>query len=323
MGGDGSNYLNSVVVMSKNKYLVAGSSSLAIVENDQITNTVPRGIDTMLYNADGGYLVGLQSTNSDYSIIKSIDGGLTWESKAFVPGYSYNISQTPGGKIYVPGLEGNIYTSLDGGETWDIEEFGDKLEIRSLVFFDENLGVGSTGLKLYMSTDGGETASLIASGYIIDNMQFISEDHIVYTTATNSQTNVYESTDGGNSFEGTKVYCSESKGSYKDKNNAIWLAQKGGHINKYKVVGSTSTINIENNTLSFYPNPIHKGQRIKIDSEEAIPHATIMSLSGRMVKKIATHDNTLSTMGLPTGMFTLSVQTNTSDTMYGKLVIVD
>jgi photosystem II stability/assembly factor-like uncharacterized protein len=322
-GGDGTNYLNSVVVISKDKYLVAGSNSLAIVENDQITSTVPRGIDAMIYNAAGGYLVGLQSSNSDYSIIKSIDGGLTWESKAFVPGYSYHISQAPGGKIYVPGLEGDIYTSTDGGDTWDIEEFGEKLEIRSFEFFDENLGLGSTGLTLYMTTDGGQTASIISSGYIIANMQFITEDHIVYTTANEAQTNIYESIDGGASFQRNKLQCSETRAAFRDKNNVIWLAQKGGHINKYDPL-STSTINIENNNLSFFPNPISKGQKIKIESEETITEATIISFSGRTVKQFtATHNNILSTQGLPTGMYTLSVRTNTGESKIGKLVIIE
>ena len=324
LGDDNSNYINAVVIMSEDKYLVAGSNSLAIIENDQIVNTVPRGIDNMIYNAQGGYLIGLQSSNSDYSIIKSTDGGLTWEAKAFLPGYSYAISQTPGGKIFVPGLEGNMYTSEDGGDTWDVESFGDNLEIRSFAFFDENLGIGSTGLKLYMTTDGGETASLISSGYLIANMQFISEDHIVYTTANEAQTNIYESKDGGDSFQLIKSTCSESQGSYKDQNDVIWLAQKGGHINKYNA-GSTSVDDeISKSFVSIYPNPTTLGQDIKIDIDEEISEVILTSISGKVFKKMSPGiSNTVSTLGMNTGLYTISVKTVQGDIKYGKLVIVE
>ncbi len=321
---DGSNYLSSVAVLSANKYLVAGSNSLSIVENDQVTATVERGIDALHYNAEGGYLIGLQSSNSDFSIIKSSDGGITWESKAFVPGYSYNISQAPTGKIYVPGLEGVIYTSNDGGDTWDIEEFGNELEIRRVAFLDENIGIGSTGLQLYMTTDGGETANLISTGYAIENLQFISEDQIVYTTANEAQTNIYESTDGGNSFTETKEFCSQTSNSFRDKNNTIWMAQNGGHINKYKPAGSTSTYNIDFNSVALYPNPISSGQEIKIDTEEPVSQVTLTSYSGKVIRNIKpSQANTFSTLGLNTGMYTISVKTNEGGIKYGKLVIVE
>jgi len=321
--GDDNNYLSSVTVLSQNKYLVAGSNSLAIVENDQIIATVDRGIDVLHYNADGGYLIGLQSSNSDYSIIKSTDDGMTWESKAFLPGYSYNISQAPTGKIFVPGLEGTIYTSIDGGDTWDIEEFGNELEIRRVAFLDENVGIATTGLKLYMTTDGGATANLISSGYAIDNLQLVSTDVIFYTTANEAQTNIYESINGGSTFQETKEFCSQTSGSFIDKDNTVWLAQNGGHINKYKINGPTSTYNIDINSVSVYPNPIVSGQDINIESDERVTEVTLISLSGKTVKRMPTQSNSISTIGLNTGMYTIAVKTIQGEVKYGKLVIVE
>lgn len=321
---DNDNYLNATAVLSQNKYLVASDDELLIVENDQIAQKIPISLNTLLYNDNDGYIIGLRYEFSDHSIAKSTDGGETWESKAFIPGHKYSISQSPSGKIYIPGLEGSIYTSIDGGETWDIEKFGDDIDVSTMAFLNENMGIASTGLKLYKTVDGGATAELISSGYDIRNLQYITEDNIVYTTSNEGQTNFYESADGGESFIPTKKFCAQSSSSFIDKDNTIWLAQRGGHINKYKVDISTATFNIENNALSFYPNPITIGQKIIIDSEEIITSATITSFSGKTVKQLTPiGNNILSTLGLPTGVYTLSVQTKKGDTMYGKLVIVD
>lgn len=318
------NYLNAVVVVSSNKYVVAGSNTLAIVENDQVVHTVERGIDVMHYDAEGGNIIGLQSSNSDYSIVKSSDGGMSWETKAFLPGYSSSISQAPTGRLYIPGQEGALYISDDGGDTWDIEDFGEGLEIRSVSFLDKNIGIGSTGLQLYMTTDGGATANLISTGYAIDNLHFISEDQIVYTTANEAQTNIYESNDGGSSFTENKEFCSQTSRSYRNSSNTIWLAQRGGHINKFKPEGVLSTQTIGLSPVAVYPNPVSIGQNISIDSDDVISQVTIHSFTGELFRKLKpTQANTISTAGLSTGLYTISVTTEQGEIRYGKLVIVE
>jgi photosystem II stability/assembly factor-like uncharacterized protein len=318
------NYLNAVVVISQNKYLVAGNDILLVVVDDQIVENVAVGIDNMIYNSDGDYLVGLRSDFSDFSIVKSTDQGLTWESKAFLPSYNYHISQSPSGKIFVPGPEDNIYTSVDGGETWDIESFGSETEIRRLAFLDENVGIASTGLQLYMTTDGGETSSLISTGYDIKNLHFISADNIVYTTSNESQTNIYESTDGGNSFEELKEFCSQSSGSFRDEDNTIWLAQNGGHINKYIPAGSTSTNDLSNELLTLYPNPIHAGQDVKLDVDMSISEIVLTSISGKIIRKIkASHENSFSTNGMSSGMYSVTLKSTNGELVQSKLVIIE
>lgn len=322
--GDDNNYFNSVVVLSENKYVVAGSNTLAIIENDQITSTVPRGLNALHYNSDGGYMIGLQSTNSDHSIVKSIDGGLTWETKAFVPSYSYNLSQSPAGKIYVPGQDGDIYTSIDAGETWDIEKFGNDIEARQFAFLDENIGIASTGLKLYLTEDGGATANLISSGYAISNLQFVSADQIFYTTANESQTNIYESTDGGDTFTETKEFCSQSSNSVIDENNSVWLAQNGGHINKYQIEVSNSTHDLNTSLMSIYPNPVTSGQDIGFNHDEEVSEITLTSISGKVFRSLTPNEsNTISTLGLNKGLYTVSIKNVRGAIKYGKLVIVD
>ncbi len=318
-----SGYLNGITVISQNKYIVSGSDYLAIVENDQIVADVPIGLDVMLYNSAGDYLIGLRSDFSDNSIVKSTDQGLTWETKVFLPDHNYHISQTPGGKIYVPGQEDDIYTSIDGGETWEIESFGNETQIRRLTFLDENNGIASTGLTLYMTTDGGETSSIISSGYDIRNLHFISADNIVYTTSNESQTNIYESIDGGDSFQELKEFCSQTTSSFRDNDNTIWLAQNGGHINKYNPVGTTSTVDLDNELLTIFPNPIAAGQDLRIKLNSPISEIMVNSISGRFISSIkATQENTFSTNGLSPGMYSITLKSNNGEIMHGKFVII-
>lgn len=314
-------YLNAVLVVNEEWYLVAGSNTLYVFENDEIISTVERGIEVMHHNEAEGYIIGLQSSNSDYAIVKSTDNGLSWESKAFVPGYNYSIHQAPGGKIYVPGLEGNIYTSIDGGETWEIESFGDDLPIRRMDFLDENVGIASTGLKLYLTTDGGVSADLLVSGYDIRNLNFLSTDHILYTTSNEAQTNIYESTDGGQIFAVTKEFCSETNKSFTDVNGVIWLAQNGGHINKYKPETSTSTVETSMNTLSIFPNPVRSGQPLNLDLNLKLRQVHLITMDGRKLNIELNSDHSLSTSGLVSGIYTVEVELSDQSTIYARFII--
>ncbi|MEM9545943.1 MAG: YCF48-related protein [Bacteroidota bacterium] len=317
-------YLNSVAILSQNKYIAGGSNELLIIENDEIANSINISIEALYHNADEDYLLALEATDFDYAIIKSTDGGITWDSKAFIPDYGFTIYQAPSGKLYIPSNGGTIYTSTDNGESWEIESFGDNLNIRSLTFLDENIGLGSTSSQLYLTRDGGVTAELISSGYIITNLHFISENQLFYTTANEAQTNIYESTDGGQSFTETKEYCSETLSTFRDENNVIWLAQKGGHINKYRVEGSSSTQRIVLNDLNISPNPIALGQQLNIESDENISKVTFTSFAGQVINVIKpSGTNTISTVGLATGMYLLSMETENGTIKHGKVVITD
>jgi len=318
------NFLNAALVLAQGKYIVAGSDALVIVENDQVVHTVERGLDALHYSNSGDYLIGLQSSNNDYSIIKSTDGGLSWNTKAFLPGYSFNISQSSNGKIYVPGLDGDIYTSTDDGETWEIERFGVDLDVTRVLFYDDNIGIATTGTQLYKTEDGGQTATQIASGYIIRNMHFVNEDQIIYTTAQNAMTNVFESIDGGESFERVKTFCSQSFNSFKDEDNVVWFAQNGGHINNYQPQGTSSTQKIIPTSTILYPNPTSVNQPFQIDLNEEVTQVTFTTITGESLKTVRPDiSNIISTEGLPAGMYTLTIETLQHTVAYAKLIIIE
>ena len=320
---DQSNYLQAVAVMSENRYVIGGNSSITVLENDQIVSTVERGIDYMHKDVNGEYLIAIQSSNSDRSVIKSSDGGLTWETKVFLPGFAYSISQSPSGKLFIPGQDGLILTSTDKGETWDIESFGDDLDVRDIVFYDDNLGLASTGLRLYKTTDGGATAEMLVQSYLIKNMYFITEDQLFYTSATNAQTNIYESTDGGESFSLSKEYCSESQSSYKDENDAVWFAQKGGHINRFFPKDVSSTSELDFGSMAFYPNPVIAGQDLVLESEIKINQVTITSITGEIIDRIIPESNTIPTEGLNKGLFVITATDVNGKINVGKLIVVE
>ena len=175
-----------------------------------------------------------------------------------------------------------------------------------------------------MTSDGGATSSLISSGYDIRNMHFITADNIVYTTSNESQTNIYESIDGGDSFQELKEFCSQSSSSFRDGDNTIWLAQNGGHINKYIPAGTSSTFNLDSELLTLYPNPIAAGQDLRIESNSSVSEITVVSISGRNIRNIkATHENTFSTNGLSPGMYSITLKSSNGEIKHGKLVIIE
>ena len=277
------NYLNSAAVTTTGRLVIAGSENLVIVENDEIVETVSTELEILHYNKDGDYLIGIQNNFSDHVIVKSTDHGLTWESKAFIPSHRYHISQSPEGKIFIPGSEDQIYISNDHGETWEIENFGDLTNVLRVDFIDDTRGMISTGNSLYLTTDGGNSTDIIASGFNIRNLHFISQDQMVYTTSTNSQTNIYESTDGGESFAKKKEFCSASNHSYRDDNNIIWLAQNGGHINKYAVEPITSTHDFAQFQSIIFPNPASVGQRVTVPWNKKIEQLSLLSPCGNQL----------------------------------------
>ncbi|MDF1694743.1 MAG: YCF48-related protein [Saprospiraceae bacterium] len=319
-------YMQSVAIISQNKYVVASNSSVTIIENDQAIHSAPVSLDVMHYNKEGDYFIGLRYGFSERSIVKSTDGGMTWETKAFIPNHNYMIAQSPSGKIFIPGQDGIMYTSTDSGDTWDIESFGADINVRHLAFLDDNTALASTGLDLHLTTDGGITTSKISTGYDIRNLHFISAEQIVYTTSNESQTNFYESTDGGQTFVPMDKFCSQTISSFRDEDNVIWMAQRGGHINKYKVESPTSTLDISGNesSLAFTPNPVSMNQSIYFNVDGGINKASVLSISGRELKNFTTvRNNNLSLEGLAPGIYVVLIESENGNIHQGKLVITN
>jgi len=136
------------------------------------------------------------STNN--SIVKSIDGGATWESLP-IPGKSVNKT------FFVNALTGHtacnygMLKTVDGGETWYAAK-SPKSNFFTVYFINENIGFSSRETSdIFKTIDGGETWSRASgTGQAAYNFHFLNEK-IGFSTGGGGGT--FKTTDGGDSWK--------------------------------------------------------------------------------------------------------------------------
>ena len=129
--------------------------------------SIPPGQDQVAYAAGSQYTV-----DSEGIIIKTIDGGETWETILPLSGSVHSFTRiefvTPL-KGFVVGWGNTFMKTEDGGETWDDVEAGTNMYFySSLNFYNEDVGFASglnlsNGLDSYVTNDGGMTWTIGAS----------------------------------------------------------------------------------------------------------------------------------------------------------------
>jgi|GEM_PF-1095751 len=153
-----------------------------------------------------------------YSIIKSDDFGVSWDSCMYAP-YD-NIGATTNfyklinhhNNLFAPADNGRLYHSFDGGETWDFTFFGEKDNhpIQHIKFVDEN--VGFVGLIydniLTKTTDGGKTwnplpisKNVFPPSFSFLNFVPIDEYNIVIVTVVQNKIRFFKTQNGGEKWE--------------------------------------------------------------------------------------------------------------------------
>ncbi|OGU67565.1 MAG: hypothetical protein A2W30_04585 [Ignavibacteria bacterium RBG_16_36_9] len=129
------------------------------------TDVVPAGINMHVrginfINSLQGWIVGDSGGNS--YIIKTSDGGLTWEIQSF-PSisqfYAKSVHFTDSNSGWVVGTHyptGVILKTSNGGSTWELIDFPNSHNLYKISFFDENLGwVLGEGGTVVKTTNGG------------------------------------------------------------------------------------------------------------------------------------------------------------------------
>lgn len=186
--------------------------------------------DAMVFmNEKEGIAIG-DPTDECPSIIKTIDGGNTWQKlsctglpkfvigEAFFAASNTNITYKNGKLFMVSGgVKSKVYVSADKGETWQEQETpivqgGAMTGIFTSDFYDDTIGIiaGGNYEKLdqnvqnkAMTLDGGKTWRLIA-----DNSAFGYASCVQFVPETNGKcilscgaTGVFYSRDGGDSWQ--------------------------------------------------------------------------------------------------------------------------
>lgn len=114
-------------------------------------------MDIQFFDENHGIIIG------QYVIIKTADGGLTWENVTPEPGYAeYSAAKYRSvDEVYVVGRSGNLnmlfLKSTDGGSTWQIILIEGEGAARTIALPDENTIVIAEGTSIYKSGDNGTT----------------------------------------------------------------------------------------------------------------------------------------------------------------------
>lgn len=319
------NYYQSVVAAGPQRFLVGSDKGILIIENNTIINTIP-GSCYLLYNSPISNDIYAVKYDSGLTLSKSSDNGDSWTDLSPLSNYAYNLFQSPSGRLYTINSDLKLIVTEDEGANWEVLPLqGLSGSVRDFYFLDDENGIISAGNALYRTTDGGNTVTQLVSIYGIDNLYMFSNDHFIYTYATNDWTTIQETTDGGQSWDNTGFFCTSSLNSFYDGDETIWYAQKGGHINKHTIL-SPSAISQPNKVepLMLYPNPVKSGGDIFLPSGfENGNNLTIYDITGKRLVSTWKHDksNKIKISNLAPGTYIVEVLRENGERQLGKFII--
>ncbi|MEE4196274.1 MAG: Ig-like domain-containing protein [Bacteroidales bacterium] len=205
---------------------VIGVSGVVIADDYETSNT--------LYIATGDRDAG---DNYSVGVLKSTDGGITWETTGLTFDVSNNyritrfLADPSNPDIMLAATNGGIYRTTDGGINWDMEQGGLFMDMEyqpesSTVLYAVTSNYSSSPV-VYKSEDGGDTwvpsHTFSSAAYRVELAVTAADPAYVYALACNTSSGmegVYQSTDSGENF--TKMLDGSTSG-----NNLLGYASDG------------------------------------------------------------------------------------------------
>lgn len=161
----------NIVYGSGNSFIRSSNGGEDFTKNTQLVNNISRMEIAVTPSApDYVYVVGANNSSSFRAVWRSIDGGLTFDTRATTPnllGYETDgsdnsgqgwfdlaiaVSPTNPNEVYVGGV--NIWKSIDGGVNWEINAHWYYVEQPNYVHADIHY-LGFYGDRLFCGSDGG------------------------------------------------------------------------------------------------------------------------------------------------------------------------
>lgn len=170
--------------------------------------------DYMAFNAPPStgiplYASGHPSTGGNTGLIKSTDGGKTWESVAKVldpPVDFHAMAVSKSDPNIIIGFDSagrGLFKTTDGGKTWDTLQYPDYVSTLAISPLNSQIVFAGTGKGVFRSDDGAKTWTLLDEykGITILAMAF-DENGVLYSS--NSYTGLSRSSDLGKTWKTIK-----------------------------------------------------------------------------------------------------------------------
>jgi photosystem II stability/assembly factor-like uncharacterized protein len=143
--------------------------------------------DVFFMNASVGFATAVVDVPAGGAIVRTMDGGNTWETVYFSTDELLGIEFTGSGIGYAVGNHGVILQTVDGGETWAHLDSGVSSVLHAIDFPSETKGtaVGDNGIILrtenkgqtWVSQSSGTTYDLFAVRFITDQLGFVAGEY--------------------------------------------------------------------------------------------------------------------------------------------------
>lgn len=177
--------------------------------------------DLHFFDADTGYVIGIGISGNASVLLKTVDGGQTWDSIIFSGNYAFKAIDFPcrdTGYIAFSNSYVNVLRTIDGGTSW--QQISNNINIGNtqmdIDFYESKTGVLSLGGYCWKTTDAGISWDLITThpgalqASISDSIYAGSGGNSISytydTCATFFTTVIYNNTSGTNIFlKGTEA----------------------------------------------------------------------------------------------------------------------
>jgi len=151
--------------------------------------------DVYFINDSLGFATAVVDIIAGGAIVRTTDGGNTWDTVFFYDEELFSIDFTWEGVGYVAGDDGAIVQTLDGGETWQELESGVNTALRGIDFSSKTTGtiVGDNGIILRTENEGlswiqqtsGLTDNLLGVQCVTDMFGVVVGEHgVILRTST-------------------------------------------------------------------------------------------------------------------------------------------
>jgi len=317
------NYLSDCVSTNDGSLLIMNDEGIIKVEDGITVPHSDEVLNTIMYDSVKDYFIGVKRQGSSFIVRKSVDGGVTWESKTVLNDFGYAQALNKNGTIVISASEEEYILSKDDGETWEVKTntFGNRIFSAALY---GDVALMSAGNVMYKSTDGFETFSQVSSGYGQGNIQMYSEDHYIFTSAQNFVTTVKESKNGGETWNIVDSYCSQTFCSNL-QGDRFWMGQRGGHINFTELDLSTATNETTVEKIEIHNNILQNGDRMTLHFNEKINGiGAIIAQSGQTIDQFGILNESFKNLtinNLSPGIYFLKIESE-SKVHQGKFVVL-